>query len=219
MTAFSKDRDLLKYEAGIFGDLHFGWQVLCTGEGGVLEGAVFSKAGVDFAAAGVGAGGVIYLWGGDGPAAGVYEIVSVESVGQLMVSVLRGDESAEAVAPPVGGALGYRVSTFEPQAIQVGLELTEYLGIRPGRPESEYGADQIADTVMLRRASAFGVLAAVYATLADGTPGGEGFWRKSRHYGQLYEQARQRCRVSVDAGVDGGAERRIVGGSARLTRE
>jgi hypothetical protein len=219
MTAFSNDRDLLKYEAAVFADLHFPWQVLCAGDGGALSGTTFTKAGEDFAAAGVQAGGVIYLRSGDGSVDGAYEIVSVDSATQLTVSVLRGDDEAAGVAPPHGDALHYRVSTFDPQARQVGLELTEYLGIRPGRPESEYGVEDVVDTTVLRQASAYGALAGIHATLADGEEDRDGFWTKGRHYQQLYEKARQRCRISIDAGGDGVIEKRIAGGSARLARD
>ncbi len=219
MTVFSKDRDLLRHEAAVFGDLHFGWQVLCAGDGGVLSGTAFVKAGEDFGAAGVQAGGVIYLRADDGSIDGVYEIVSVESAEQLTVSVLRGDEAAEAIAPPGGEGLHYRVSTFEPQARQVGLELAEYVGIRPGRGEGAYGVEDVVDTAALRRASVFGVLAAVYVTLADGRREADGLLRKWEHYRRLYEEARQRCCVGIDADGDGVIEKRMAGGSVRLVRE
>ena len=35
MLAFSNDVNILRYEAVLFSDLHFGWQVLCEGEGGI----------------------------------------------------------------------------------------------------------------------------------------------------------------------------------------
>jgi len=219
MTAFSNDRDLLKYEAAVFADLHFPWQVLCAGDEGGLSGTTFTKVGEDFAAAGVQAGGVIYLHNEDGSIDAAYEIVSVDSAEQLTVSVLRGDEEASAVAPPHDDALHYRVSTFDPQAWQVGLELTEYLGIRPGRPESAYGVEDVVDTTVLRQASVYGVLAAIFATLADCQEDAQGLWAKSRHYRQLHEQARQRCLISIDAGGDGVVEKRIAGGSARLVRD
>ncbi|MBE0537435.1 MAG: hypothetical protein IH624_17365 [Phycisphaerae bacterium] len=219
MAAFSNDKDLLRCEAAVFGDLHFPWQVRCAGEGGVLSGATFAAAGVDFDAAGVQAGGVLYVRSADGSVDAVYEIVSADAPGQLTVSVLRGDDADPPVAPPAHDALHWRISTFDPQAQQVALELTAYFGLRPGRPDSAWGADDVVDTTPLRQASVYGVLANVYATCADGDRDAHGLWTKSRHYRQLYERARRRCRISIDAGGDGVIEKRIAGGSAALVRD
>ena len=61
----------------------------------------------------------------------------------------------------------WRISTFEPQAVEAALRLTEYFGIRPGNPDSEYNAEDIVDACALRVASVFMVLSSVYAMLAS----------------------------------------------------
>jgi len=218
MTVFSSDRDILKYEAALFGDLHFPWQVLCRGEGGVINGATFTKTGGGFGSAGVSAGGVIYLRGAGGVPEGACEIVSVDSESQLTVSVLRGDESAAAVGPGDSGDVSYRVSTFAPQAEQVACDLTQYFGIRPGNPDSAYGVEDIVDASVLKQASVYGVLAAVYATLGGRSDDGEGFWKKSAYYRGLYGKARERCRLSVDTDADGVIDGTKAGGCIRLLR-
>jgi len=116
MLSFSNDVDILRFEPILFGELHFGWQVLTAGDGGQLSGTTFTRSGEDFVSAGVAAGGVIYLQSVDGKLDGAYEIVSVDSATQLTVSVLRADEESSAVAPPSGTDISYRVSTFGPQA-------------------------------------------------------------------------------------------------------
>ena len=48
---FSTDADILKYEAVLFSDLYFPWQVLCEGTGGELDDTSFSAEGADFVSA------------------------------------------------------------------------------------------------------------------------------------------------------------------------
>jgi hypothetical protein len=219
MTRFSSDRDILKYEAVLFGDLHFGWQVLCRGEGAVLNGTSLSKTGEDFVSAGASAGGVVYLRSETTGLDGVYEIVSVESAEELTVSVLRSDEGDSAVGPGDASDVVYQVSTFDPQSEQIGYDLTQYFGIRPGRPESGYGVEDVLDVGVLRQASVFAVIAGAYATLGSGAEDGEEFWRKSLHYQKLFERARERCRLTIDTGGDGTIERTSAGGSVRIVRD
>ncbi len=218
MLAFSNDVDILKYEAVLFSDLHFRWQVLCEADGGVLSGTVFSKTGEDFISAGVIAGGVIYLRSLDGALDGTYEIISVDSATELTISVLRVDEEGSAVGPGDASDVAYRVSTFGPQASEVAFELTQYFGIKPGNPDSEYEVSDILDTSGLRQASVYGVLAKIYATLGSGGDE-ENFGQKSLHYQRLFEKARERCRVSIDISGDGVADRTNIGGSIRLVRD
>ncbi len=219
MARFSSDRDILKYEAILLGDLHFPWQVLCEGTGGVLSSTTFSVSGEDFGAAGVGAGGVVYLRSGDGAIDGVYEIVSVDSASSLTVSVLRADDENDAIRVGDGSDVSYRIGTFNVQAEQVGFELTQYFGIRPGCAESEYGAEDVVDVSVLREASVFAVIAGVYATLGSGADDGAGYWKKSLHYQRLFEQARERCRLLIDSGNDGVSDVRRDGGIVRLVRD
>ena len=218
MLAFSNDVDILKYEAVLFSDLHFGWQVLCEADGGVLSGTTLSKTGEDFISAGVSAAGAIYLRSQDGALDGVYEIVSVDSATELTISVLRADEGGSAVGPGDASDVAYRVSTFSPQANEVLFELTQYFGIKPGNPDSEYEVSNILDTSGLRQASVYGILAKVYATLSKGADQ-DSFGQKSLHYQRLFEKARERCRVSIDISGDGVAERTNIGGSIRLVRD
>jgi hypothetical protein len=218
MLAFSNDMDILKYEAVLFSDLHFGWQVLCEADGGVLSGTTFSKTGEDFISAGVSAAGAIYLRSSDGTLDGAYEIVSVDSATELTISVLRADEGGSAVGPGDASDVAYRVSTFLPQASEMAFELTQYFGIKPGNPDSEYEVSDILDTSGLRQASVYGVLAKIYATLGNGADQ-DCIGQKSLHYQRLFEKAKERCRVSIDISGDGVAERTNIGGSLRLVRD
>ena len=218
MVTFSNDVDILKYEQALFGELHLPWQVLARGTGATLSGTSMTAADADFTAAGVGAGGVVYLRSADGSLDGAYEIVAVDSPTQLTVSVLRSDTSDPSVAPPLAADISYRVSTFGPQAGEVAFQLTEYFGIRPGHPASTVAVEDITDTEGLRRASVYAVIASVYAMWASRTEG-ESFWEKSLYYQRLFEKARQRCRVSVDLGSDGVADVTHVGGATRLVRD
>ncbi len=218
MVVFSSDSDILKYEPILFGELHLRWQVVASGTGGTVSGTSFSAAGADFTGGPVSAGGVVYLWSSGGVLDGPYEIVSVDSATELTVSVIRAEASGPAVAPPAATDVSYRISTFEPQAAEVGFELTEYFGIRPGEPSSGIEASDLVNTEALQRASVLGVISRVYALLA-GRSRDEDFWRKAEHYGRLYRRACQRCRFSIDAGGDGAADVTRSGASGKLSRD
>ena len=218
MITFSNDVDILKCEPVLFGELHLASQVRASGTGATLSGTTLTADGADFIAAGVEAGGVIYLRSADGSLDGAYEIVSVDSATELTISVVRADVADPVIAPPTADDISYRVSTFGPQAVDVAFQLTEYFGIRPGDPTSEIGVENLLDTEGLRRASVLAVISRVYGNWSTQTDG-ECFWRKSLLYQQLFEKARQRCHLTVDLGADGVADVTRVGGAIRLIRD
>ncbi len=218
MAKFSNDADILKYEPILFGELHLPGQVLAAGTGGTLSGTTFTASSGDFVSASVLCGGVVYLQSAEGVLEGAYEIVSVDSATQLTISVVRADSNDEPIAPPAANDISYRISTFGPQASEVGFQLTEYFGIGPGNPASDYDADDVLDASVLKRASVFAVIASVYAMLASKAED-ENFWKKSLHYQRLFEKARERCRLSIDVGSDGLADVTKVGASVRLVRD
>jgi hypothetical protein len=218
MVSFSNDADILKYEPVLFSELYLPWQVLTAGTGGILTGTTFTASDADFVSAQVSAGGVIYLKSADSSLDGAYEIVSVDSATQLSISVIRSYSDDESIAPPAATDISYRISTFGPQTAEAGLQLTEYFGIRPGNPASDYAAEDILNTDVLRAASVFAVISGVYAMLASKDED-ENFWKKSLYYQKLFEKARQRCRLSIDSGSDGVADITKVGASVRLVRD
>jgi hypothetical protein len=218
MVSFSNDADILKYEPALFGELHLPWQVLTAGTGGALSGTTFTASGADFVGARVSASGVIYLRSADGSLDGAYEIVSVDSATQLTISIIRSDSDEPAVAPPAASDITYRVSTFGPQASEVGFQLTEHFGIRPGNPASIYEVEDVLDTDVLKRTSVFAVISSVYAMLASKAKD-ENFWKKSLHYQSLFERARERCRLSIDVDSDGVGDVTKGGASVKLVRD
>ncbi len=218
MARFSSDVDILKYEPVLFGELHLPSQVRASGTGAALSGTTLTATGADFLTAGVEAGGVVYLRSADGALDGAYEIVSVDSATQLTVSVLRADASDPAMAPPPASDVSYRISTFDPQATDAAFQLSEHFGIQPGHPASDISVEDITATEGLRRTSALAVIAQVYSTWARGTRD-ECLLRKSEHYQDLFEKARQRCHLCVDLGADGVADICRVGGVVRLVRD
>jgi len=218
MAKFSNDADILKYEPILFGELHLPGQVLAAGTGGTLSGTTFTASGGDFVSASVPSGGVVYLQSAEGVLEGAYEIVSVDSATQLTVSVVRADSDDEAIAPVAANDISYRISTFGPQAGEIGFQLTEYFGIGPGNPASDYDVEDVLDINVLKRVSVFAVIASVYAMLASKAEE-ENFWKKSLYYQRLFEKARERCRLSIDVGSDGLADVTKVGASIRLVRD
>jgi hypothetical protein len=213
MSCFSNDVDLLKYEPKLFTELYFPSQVLASGTGGALAGTTFTKTGANFTAAGVAAGGVIYLKNAAGTLDGAFEIVSVDSATQLTVSVLRGDETAAAIPPPPAADVTYRVATFAPQANETMLALMQYFGIKSDDSES------LIEPQELRQASVLAVLACVYATIADSADTSELFWKKSLYYQKLFEQMREILRLGIDTDGDNVTDEVKQGGSIRLVRE
>jgi hypothetical protein len=218
MVNFSNDVDILKYEPLLFGELHLPWQILAAGSGGTLNGTTFVATSADFVGALATTGHVIYLQSADGSLDGAYEIVSVDSATELTISVIRTDSNDEPMAPPAATDISYRISTFGSQASEVGIQLTEYFGIRPGNPASEVDVEDILYADVLKRASVFAVISSVYAILASKTKN-ENFWKKSLHYQKLFEKARERCQLSVDIDGDGVVDITKAGVSRRLVRD
>lgn len=218
MVRFSSDVDILKYEPILFGELHLSWQVLAAGSAAELDGTTLTDAAGDFVNARVEPGGVVYLRSADGSLDGAYEIISVDSATELTISVLRADTADDPVAPPQASDISYRICTYAPQATEAACELTEHFGIQPGAPSSEITVENILDTEVLRRASTFAVICRVFAMWA-GHRDSQSLWSKSVHYRQLFEKARQRCRLSIDLGSDGVADIMRIGGAIKLVRD
>ena len=215
MARFSDDVDILKYEPVLFGELAMSGQVLCSGTGGELSGVTLSDSEADFTGAGIEAGMVIFI-SGEGKS-GVFEIVSVDSGTALTVSVLRMDSQSQAAMDMQGSDMKYRICSYRVQAEQVGYELTEYFGIQPGRSDSDYGVDDILDAEVLRAVSVYGVISMLYASLGCGDEQSN-LWGKSEYYRKLYEKARSRIRLCIDAGDDGVSDTARIGGCVRLVR-
>ena len=218
MASFCNDSDILKYELVLFGELHLPGQVLIEGTGGVLSGTTFTASGADFVSAQAAVGGVVNLQSADGVLDMCVEIVSVDSATVLTVSVIRADSLGSAVAPPGASSISYRVSTFGPQVSEAAYQLTEHFGIGPGNPASVHDSDDIMDTSVLKQASVFAVISAVYAMLASQTKD-DNYWQKSVYYQKLFEKSRQRCRLSIDSGNDGVVDVTMIGSSVRLVRD
>ena len=218
MSVFSTDSDILKYEPTLFYDLCFDSQILAEGRDGQVDGTVFSSVSGNFIS-NAEVGGVIYLKSTDGIFEGAYEIVSVDSSSNLTISVLRQNGSSDPVEVGQLNDLHYRIATFAPQSYEVMYQLTQYFGIRPGRPEGEYSVEDIFDKDVLRQVSTYAVIAGVYATLGSVNDESDQCWKKSLHYQGLFEKARERCRISIDRGDDGVSDRENIGGSIRLVRD
>jgi hypothetical protein len=214
MNCFSNDVDLLKHEPKLFTEFYFPSQVVAGGTGGTLSGTTFTKAGANFIAAGIAAGGVIYLKSVSGTLDGAFEIVSVDSATQLTVSVLRADASAAAVPPfPAGTDVTYRIATFAPQAHEAMLLLMRCFGMKAD------DAEHLIEPEKLRGASVFIILASVYATLTGDAETSEEHWKKSLHYRTLFEHARETLRLDVDTDGDGQSDEVKQGGEIQLVRE
>lgn len=218
MIRFSNDIDLLKWEPVLFGELALVSQTLCQGTDGVMSGTTFTSAGANFTGSSVAAGHVVNLRSSDLAIDGCYEVVSVDSATQLTVSVVRQTTADNAVAPPGGSVLTWRISTFDPQGEEVAYSLLEYFGINPVSGGQGINVDDILDVRALRQASVFAVLAAVFAGTAAGQDDSRSLWEKSQRYQKLFGAARDKARVGIDTDGDNIAEQYRTGGVVRLRR-
>ncbi len=220
MQSFSCDRDILKYEPSLFTDLYLASQVLAKGINATLTDTVLTVTDSDFIAAGIKAGSVIYLNSATTALTAALEVLSVDSATQLTISALRNDILADAISPNADGAdYQYRIATFAPQANEVLFQLTQYYGLRPGNPDSEYGPTDLLDTDVLRQASTFAVISTIYATRAAGLDGQDAYWDKSYYYSNKFNQARARCRIDIDLGKDGVKDLTRYSSSPKLLRD
>ncbi|MGD0551259.1 MAG: hypothetical protein ABSB25_01270 [Sedimentisphaerales bacterium] len=218
MVRLCDDRDILKIEPVLFGELHFSNQVIAAGTAGELTGTTFEASGANFVSDGVEAGECVYLRSADGVLDGVYEIAAVDSATQLCVSVLRVDSEADPIAPPTVSDVSYRISTFKPQIADVSLRLMEYLWIRPGQVIRDISVDEILDSDEVRQLCAIGVTATAYRTLASGADG-ENFKGKWQKYEEMFGKGMERCRVAIDKDGDGVVDSIRFGGCGRLIRD
>jgi len=217
MTTFSSDVDLLRFEPMVFRDLWLKSQTLAGGTDGVLSATVMTSAAADFINMGIKTGQVIYLTTSELSVEGSFEIVSVDSATQLTLSVLRADSADAAVSPPAGSGISYRISTFEPQAGEAGESLLRYFGIGD-EVAGEIALANVLNQGVLRQASVFAILAAIFAASASGQEDPSGYYEKSLHYQQCFNTARVKVRLALDRDGDGVAETFRRGGSVRLQR-
>ena len=217
MLSFSKDVDLAKFEPGVFGSWYLSSQVLCGGANGIVAGSQFTASGVDFAAAQVAAGNVIYLESADGAIKGAFEIVDVIDSTHLTVSVLR--TSDEQAAIPIGSASGltWRVVSYGPQGYEVLWQLSQRLGLLPGCV-SQQSVDDIVTVEPLRQASVFGILVSVFEALYAGVDGQTVLVEKKEHYQWRYEKSVERLTVHVDTDGDGDADETVMPSVVQLVR-
>jgi hypothetical protein len=218
MLSFSSDVDLAKFEPGVFGSWYLSSQVLCGGTNGIVAGTQFTASGVDFTAAQVAAGNVIYLESADGTIKGAFEIVSVNDATHLTVSILRVSSGQSAIPIGSGSGLTWRIVSYGPQAYEVLWQLSQKLGLSPGCT-SEQGVEDIVDVEPLRQASAFGILAAVFEALYTGTEGQTVLVDKKEHYQWHYGKAVERLSVQIDTDGDGDADKTMMPSVVKLVRE
>jgi hypothetical protein len=206
MAAIHKDIDILKYEPGLFSSAAFLNQCLSKGTNGIVSGTSFSATGGDFINKGVTAGGVIFMQSLDGTINAAYEIVAVGSATQLTISVVRGDAGQAPISVGTASGLIYRILTFAPQTAEAAFVLSQRLGLKPGYPDSQYGLEDLTDTVVLKQASIFTVIAIIYSGLYGSGTGTasdlKAMWdmyqAKQEHYASCAEAAIQCCRLGLE---------------------
>ena len=219
MLSFSTDVDLAKYEPSVFGSWFLSSQVLCSGSSGIVAGTQFTASGVDFSAAQVDAGHVIWLESTDGSIKGAFEVVDVIDSTHLTVSVLRASTVQAAI--PIGSASGltWRIVTYAPQAYEVLFGLSQELGLSPGCSDAENSVNDITNPDTLRQASVFGVLAAVFEALYTGAADQSVLVEKKEQYQWHFGKAAERLSVNIDTNDDGNADKNVMPSVVKMMRE
>lgn len=203
MFGFSTDRDLLVLENIFFRDLHIANNILTSGSAAAVSGTTLTKTGEDFAAKGICDGCVIYLNDTTAGVNNLYEVVDCLSAEQLQISVLRANVNDDAIAPPAMTNADYRICSYQSLSLMIEYELCQYFDIAPGNAASEYSVEDLFDVDVLRQASVFAVLSALYSAAATATDTAELYWQKSSYYQRLFEKSRDKCKLNIDLGDDG----------------
>jgi len=219
MLSFSTDADLAKFEPNMFGSWYVTSQVLCSGSNGIVAGTQFTASGVDFSAAQVDAGHMVYLESTDGVIKGAFEVVECIDSTHLTVSVLRA--STDQAAIPIGSASGltWRIVTYAPQAYEMLFKISQKLDLSPGCPDAEHSVVDITNPSALRQASIFGILAAVFEALYTGDDGQTVLIEKKEQYQWQFGKAIERISMNIDTDDDGDADNSIVPSIGKMVRE
>lgn len=219
MELFSTDVDAARYEPGLFNGTNFTGPILCKGNNGQVAGTLFAASGEDFVAKQIQPGHMIYLSDGVGGMDSVYEVLSVNSTTQLTISVLRSDPQSDPIVVGTGVNLYYRIGTLDMLSSEVMSMLTQAMDLRPGVVDGKYGIEDLVDVGALRQLSVYLVLSLAYGSRYTNPETDEYMLFKKEHYTQLASQAKQRCRIPVDAGDDGIIEKKFTPAFAAMFRE
>jgi hypothetical protein len=195
MIVFSNDADLFCYEPMIFKSISFVGQTLTKGQNGQVSGTTFLASGENFPAKQIRPGQLIFVSDGVGNIDGLYEIVRVDGVSQLTISVFRADAESEPISVGTGTSLFYRIGTFDAQAAEAARVLMDALQIRPGRPDGDFGVEDLLSIEPLRILSVQMVLAMVFASMIQDKETQALYQNKQQHYEQAAEQSRRQTVV------------------------
>ncbi len=194
---FCNDVDVMAWEPSIFFEASFGHQAIVKAAGTLTGTALTVAAGT---LVGVEAGMVATVETADSSLTQLLEVVSVTDSAHAVLSALRGRGTEAPLAPLAGGAVQVTVVSFRPQIAAVGDGLLAMVGVQSDRDAADPG---IADTSGFRFATVFGVLCAVYRTLADAKSATNLTYSKLGFYEGLYRGARRAIAATVDDDGDG----------------
>lgn len=216
MQLFCQDKHILAVEPGAYLSAGQPARQLAAGTDGQLSDTTFTSVSADFNDAQVAAGMVLTVHRGV-PSEGVaLEVVSVDSATTLTVSVLRLGEDDPAIAPAAGTGLSWFVQSLGPQIADVSAQLAEKL--RQLNEAAGVQSATFADSAQLRLTTAYGVLAAVYATRSSGPDARDANAFKARYYREQFARQQLQLRLAVDADGDGLAEQTRTLGHVRMRR-
>jgi hypothetical protein len=210
---FCNDVDLMAWEPGIFLEASFAHQAIVKEAAGTLTGTALAMSAATLGD--VASGMVASVETADGTLTQLLEVVNVADASHATVSALRGRGSEAALAPLTGGSVKVTVVSFRPQIAAVGDGLLALMGIESGRDSAD---PSLCDTSGFGHATVFGVLAAVFRTLATASTATNLTYSKLGFYEGLYRGARRAIAATVDRDGDGVPETRRRTDVGKLVR-
>jgi hypothetical protein len=207
--AYSKDRDLLALEPKVFAEAAVPGQEKLRVNDGTVEGTELSSTTADFEAADVQAGNVVLVSGV------AHEVVERVDEQTLTVSLVRGQENAEAIPGVQGSDLQVICQTFEPQAEAARRMLVRMLNLQGAAVEPAEEAI-VVNVEAIRELETLGALKLIYRQAMETTSDNTGILEKARHYENEFDRACRETEVSLDVDGDGIADRVVSLGAPRL---
>lgn len=215
MTAFCDNRDILLLDPAAF--------LLDSGEAVTLgEGSNGAISSTTFTATGGGlddpdpAGMVLCVHDSVWAEGEALEILSASSSTAMTVSRPRSNAADSPIAPAARTGLTYAIRSFGHRISMVSQQLSEILRYSTetaGIAQAEY-----ADSAQLRRVTAVGVLAEVFAARASLPDSQDVYWHKARHHRQSFLALRSQLLLALDMDGDGTPEETRCLGQVRLRR-
>jgi hypothetical protein len=194
------DVDLLTIEPSVFIDAEPASTNLLTLDDGVIAGVALTSASADFVASGIGQGHVAIVNGE------ALEITERLSGTQLGVSRPRASGDDDAIAPPPGSGLEFKINTFARLIAQTQSDLLAALAIDGDDPDLPLDEADIVNADAVGRYLALRVIERAFSLASAIDVPDESLAARAAHYAALADDLAEGLAVLVDLDGDGEAD-------------